>query len=82
MKQQQFRLAIAGVPNYYAVFRLKRVPSQYEDCPLNVGDVMYWNNFRSQIVRVRNSVCMQIEARDLTFVSYMTVVEMREADNA
>lgn len=80
MKQKQFNMAISGVPNYYAVFEVKRVPSKYKEAPLELGDLMYWNNFRSQIVRVRNSMCMQVDAQDLNFVGYMTQSQMQEAD--
>lgn len=47
---------------------------------LTRGNLLYWNNFRAQLVRVKTSMCMQVDASDLDFVGYMTQPQMKEAD--
>ncbi|MCK5642091.1 MAG: hypothetical protein KAJ19_14905 [Gammaproteobacteria bacterium] len=79
MKSRQFHIAIKGVPRYYAVFKVKQVPSEIRSGDLVIGDLMYWNQHRTQMVRVQNSVCFPIGASDLDFITYMTTAEMQEA---
>lgn len=76
MRQEQFEIAIAGVPRYYAVFKVREV-SDWVEGDLAIGDLMYWNSFRAQMVRVKNSMCLPIEPECLDFVSYMTFTEMQ-----
>jgi len=79
MKNKQYHIAIAGVPRYYAVFKVKQVPDWLRVDQLTVGDLMYWSQFRSQMVKVQNSICLQVRAEHLDFVAYMTTAEMQEA---
>lgn len=79
MREHQFRLAVSNVPHQYAVFKVKRVPARYiVDKKLEQGDLMYWNQHRSQMVRVRNSMCLQVDPEHLDFVAYLTVTQMQE----
>jgi len=78
MKINQFNIAIAGIPRRYAVFKVNRVPGHIVCADLEVGDLMYWNNHRGQMVRVHNSMCLSVEPMDLDFITYMTVGEMQE----
>ena len=81
MKEKQFRIAISGVPHYYAVFKVKYVPGHVRCTDLEVGDLMYWNQHRAQMVRVQNSMCLRIDASELDFITYMTVAEMQEVNH-
>ena len=79
MKPRQFAIAISGVPRYYAVFKLRQIPNWYGSERLAAGDLMYWNDHRSQMVRIQDSRCVDVHAEHLDFVTYMTVEEMQEA---
>jgi len=81
MKEKQLRIAISGVPRYHAVFKIEQVPERYA-CALRIGDLVYWNEFRAQMVKVKNSMCFQVQAEHVGFITYMTTIEMQEAINA
>lgn len=81
MKEAQFIIARDGVPRYWACFRVRKVPFGMES-RLAVGDLMYWNIYRWQMVKVSSSMCLTVEAEHLDFVAYMTHDEMEVANVA
>lgn len=77
MRQAQFDIAIGSVPKHYAVFRVTSVP-KYIRYGLEVGEIVWWNEHRTCMIKVKTGMSVVLACSFLEFVSYQTANEMED----